>query len=104
MELKKKKSGLALLVLGLLVGGTAMVANSIHAAGVQTNSPVVAPTTQTAQGAIQTPGDTDNIQDPGGVEKPDVIQGQTTNKKSSIGHVEQESSTDSDGGTNEDTN
>lgn len=96
MTITKKHIGAFALIVGLVTGGAAMTASKIHAQSATNIVPVT-----TASGDVQTVGDTDNVQDPGGIEKPDSV-----SEKSASGsqHEQENEANDTDGGANEDAN
>ncbi len=95
---KNKKVGISLAVLGLIIGGVSTIAFQSRA---QVQTGTVTPTViNTSQGDIQTPLDTDNIQDKDGIEKPDIQDKQSVKANDKT----ENEANDTDGGANEDAN
>ncbi|SRR5258708_6617468 len=122
--MKNKKLGAGLLALGLLVGSGAMVASQIYAqsSSASTTATSISPDIKTAndtdniqdvggiekpdaiaQGDVKDTNDIDNIQDENGVEKPDAKE-QDIKKDNSHENQHENETNDTDGGANEDAN
>ncbi len=93
MTISKKQIGAFALIVGLVTGGAAMTASKIHAQSAATPAPV------TVSGDIKSAGDTDNIQDAGGIEQPDTVSSNSNSQ-----HEQENEANDTDGGANEDAN